>query len=513
MVRPNSAPKSKTTINDVIHDGLTAKTPAGHEAEAGDELSWFPAVTTYFGYGLLILFGYVRDFFGDLLGNKEMAEKTAEGYAPLLPGFDAFYIRRLYYRIHDCWNRPINSCPGAKVTCMDRDLSNKCQLTGETRECINLSSYNYLGFANPNSPTKPFVLDALSKYGVSTASPRNTLGFTSLHRDLEQLVARYIGKDDALVFGMGFGTNSTAIPTIMGHDCKGTLIISDELNHSSIVFGARSSGAKVKVFKHNDTQNLESVIRAAITQGQPRTHRPWKKILIIVEGIYSMEGETCPLREIVRIKKKYKCYLFVDEAHSVGAMGANGRGICEHAGVDPRDIDILMGTFTKSFGAVGGYIAGDKDLCDSLRADCATAQFSAGLSPPAVQQVISAFKIIMGEDGSDLGQTKITALHDNANYFRKRLMEMGVQVLGDEDSPVIPVMLGNPAKIPAFSRECYDRNLAVVVVGFPATAILASRVRFCISAGHTREMLDEALEKISEVADRVHIKYNHKFTG
>jgi len=205
--------------------------------------------------------------------------------------------------------------------------------------------------------------------------------------------------------------------------------------------------------------------------------------------------------------------LFVDEAHSVGAMGANGRGICEHAGVDPRDIDILMGTFTKSFGAVGGYIAGDKDLCDSLRADCATAQFSAGLSPPAVQQVISAFKIIMGEDGSDLGQTKITALHDNANYFRKRLMEMGVQVLGDEDSPVIPVMLGNPAKIPAFSRECYDRNLAVVVVGFPATAILASRVRFCISAGHTREMLDEALEKISEVADRVHIKYNHKFTG
>merc|ERR1740130_2077843 len=152
-----------------------------------------------------------------------------------------------------------------------------------------------------------------------------------------------------MVFGMGFGTNSTGIPALIG---KGGLIISDNNNHSSIVAGARSSGAHIKVFQHNDAQNLEAVVRRAIIEGQPRTHRPWSKILIMVEGIYSMEGELCPLASIIAVKKKYNCYLYVDEAHSIGALGKQGGGICEQSGVDPTDVDVLMGTFTKSFGAV-----------------------------------------------------------------------------------------------------------------------------------------------------------------
>lgn len=313
-----------------------------------------------------------------------------------------------------------------------------------------------------------------------------------------------------MVFGMGFGVNSTGIPSLIG---KGSLIISDSLNHSSIVVGARNSGAKIKVFRHNDMKGLEKIIRDAICYGQPRTHRPYKKIVIICEGIYSMEGEICDLASIVAVKKKYNCYLYVDEAHSIGALGPTGRGVCEHTGVDPADIDILMGTYTKSFGAIGGYIAGDRDLISWVRHNCASSLHSAGLSPPCIAQTLQALRIIEGRDGSTLGKEKIEQLHSNANYVRDRLNDMGVWVLGDYDSAVVPVMIANPAKMPAVSRECLKRKLAVVVVGFPATPILTSRVRFCLSAAHDRKDLEKAMDAFEEVAEICHIKYNKKWTG
>jgi serine palmitoyltransferase len=157
----------------------------------------------------------------------------------------------------------------------------------------------------------------------------------------------------ATTFGMGFGTNSMNIPVIAGGK---TLILSDELNHTSLILGARLSGSTIRVFKHNDVHDLEEQLRSAIIEGQP-SGRPWKKIIIVVEGIYSMEGTMAPLKEIINLKKKYKAYLYLDEAHSVGALGSNGRGIVDHSGCDPKDVDILMGTFSKSFGAAGGYIA------------------------------------------------------------------------------------------------------------------------------------------------------------
>jgi len=221
-----------------------------------------------------------------------------------------------------------------------------------------------------------------------------------------------------------------------------------------------------------------------------------------------MEGEMCPLREIVAIKKKYNCYLYVDEAHSIGALGPTGRGIAEYMGVDTREIDIMMGTFTKSFGAVGGYIASSAQTIAHLRSATAGYMYSQSISPPATAQIISAMGIMMGLDGTNLGERKLRSLRENSNYFRRRLREMGCHVLGDEDSPIVPVMLYNSAKIPAFSRECFDRGLAVVVVGFPATQLLLSRTRFCISASHTREDLDWALERIEEVAHEIGIKYN-----
>jgi len=467
-------------------------------------IGFFTTISTMLSYGLMLVFGRVRDAWRQFFPRDK---QNADGYAPIVTDFEDFFTRRMYRRINDCWDRPVAGCPGAWIDIVERNFmgyQKPMEYTGKILRCCNLGSYNYLGFGDPNSPTKPVVFQALDQLSVSTCSPRSALGTTILHRELETLIARFVGKETAMVFGMGFGTNATGIPSLVG---KGGLIISDKVNHRSLVIGARSADATVKVFNHNDPEHLERVIRRAILDGQPKTHRPWKKILIVCEGIYSMEGEMAPLAEIVRIKKKYNCYLYVDEAHSIGAIGATGRGICENKGVNPNDIDILMGTFTKSFGAVGGYIAASKEIIGHLRRTSAGYQYSACISPPAVQQIIAAIKIISGEDGTDLGKTKLLALRDNANFFRQKLLALGCHVLGDWGSPIIPVMLYNPCKVCAFSRECLARGLAVVVVGFPASPLLLARSRLCISAAHTRADLEFALKVIEEVIDLIGARF------
>lgn len=336
------------------------------------------------------------------------------------------------------------------------------------------------------------------------------LGTTSLHRELETVIADFCGKPAACVINMGYGTNASCIPALMS---KGSLIISDSLNHTSIVTGARASGAKVRVFRHNDMTHLEKVLKDAIIQGQPRTHRPWTKILVMVEGIYSMEGEICNLRGVVDTAKKYKAYIYVDEAHSIGALGKTGRGICEYCGVHPDEVDILMGTFTKSFGAMGGYLAGSEEVIAHVRTSSSGTIFANTMSPAVVQQVLTSLKVITGRDGTNLGAKKLKAIRDNSNFFRKGLLDMGLECYGDWDSPIIPVMLYNPAKIAAFSRECWKRKLAVVVVGFPATPLVLSRARFCISAGHDMDDLKDALVKIEEVADLLKLRYRNSAFG
>lgn len=220
-----------------------------------------------------------------------------------------------------------------------------------------------------------------------------------------------------------------------------------------------------------------------------------------------MEGELCKLPEIVAICKKYKAYVYLDEAHSIGAIGKSGRGVCELLGVDTADVDIMMGTFTKSFGSCGGYIAGSKELVQYLKYACPAHLYATSISPPAAEQIISSIKVLLGEDGSCRGAQKLAQIRENSNFFRSELQKKGFEVLGDNDSPVMPIMLYNPAKIPAFSRECLKHNVAVVVVGFPATPLLLARARICISAAHTREDLIKGLQVISQVGDLIGIKY------
>lgn len=506
------------------------------------KLPVFVACTTYLGYAVLILCGHIRDLFANILGHgRYLRRKTPyssdnpQVFAPLLKSWENFYTRRLYHRIQDCFNRPIASSPGASIQVLERvsdDGTKTLDLLGTlddldtdkqreeyeksshfaqvsngrvVRKCLNLGSYNYLGFADDwNITCKDEVVGSMEDLPISNCSPRNEYGTTQLHREVEERVARFLGKEDALCLNMGFNTNCTTIPALVQ---RGDLIISDELNHTSIVNGARGSGAAIRIFNHNDFKHLEDILREAIVMGRPRTRRPWNKILVIVEGIYSMEGEYCDLANIVRVCKKYGAYVYLDEAHSIGAMGPTGRGCSEYCGVDPADIDIMMGTFTKSFGGMGGYIAASKDVISFLRKRCAGSSYHNSLSPVVCQQVISSFKVVMGEDGTNIGKQKIQALRDNSNYFRMRLEDMGLHVLGHYDSPIMPVMLYNPTKICSFSRECFKRGLAVVVVGFPAVPIITSRARFCISAGHSREQLDHALQEIDEVADKLKLRY------
>lgn len=407
----------------------------------------------------------------------------------------------------DCFDRPISSAPDSWIDVVERisnDNNRTLIRTENRRRCLNLGSYNYLGFAASDEYCTPQAIQSLRKFSQSTCSSRVDGGNTILHEELEEMVARFVGKPAAMVYGMGFATNSTTLPSLIG---KGGLIVSDSLNHSSIVAGARGSSAKVAVFQHNIPEHLEEVLREAIAEGQPRTHRPWTKIIVVVEGIYSMEGELCRLNEIVAVSKKYKAYIYVDEAHSIGAIGKTGRGVCEHLGVDPADIDVMMGTFTKSFGSCGGYIAGSRELVKYLKYVSPGHLYGISMSPPAVQQVIAALKVILGEDGSNRGAQKLAQIRENSNFFRKELLKMGCEVLGDPDSPVMPVMLYNPAKVPAFSRECLKRNVAVACVAFPATPLLLARTRICISAAHTIEDLQRGLEVINKVSDMVHVKY------
>ncbi|KAN0015748.1 hypothetical protein ACTFIV_009594 [Dictyostelium citrinum] len=477
------------------------------DVENVDDVGYLPILFLYIAYAFVIFNGKLAEFIGKLKGERYL--HTPEGYAPLFVEFEYFYQRRMYGRIKDAWDRPINSIAGAWIDVMPRaskHYSQRLELTGgKTIKCLNLGSYNYLGFAQNEGPVADKVIDSIYKYGVYTGSTSAEVGLSAPQRDLENLTARFVGKEDAMVFEMGFATNSGTLPALIG---KGGLIISDSLNHASLATGCKNTGCKVKVFRHNDSKHLEEVIRESIIQGQPRTHRPWTMILIIIEGIYSMEGEVANLPEILAIKKKYKCYLYIDEAHSIGALGKTGRGIVDYYGIDPKEIDILMGTYTKSFGAIGGYVAGDKSLIDHLRQSSFSQVYANSMSPVCAVQALEALRVIMGEDGTDTGAKKLKQLHDNSNYFREKIREMGFVILGNKDSPVIPLMLFNPAKLSAFSRLCLEKHIAVVVVGYPATPLTEPRTRFCISASHTIEDLDWALRQIDEIGDLITLKFH-----
>jgi serine palmitoyltransferase len=443
------------------------------QTEEYEETPLLQAIFTYVCYIVLNIFGYLRDTLRQIGFEKRKGSNdpnttvrfsktfflyrlaTAltqpltpnQKFTPLFQSYESFYTRNVYIRIRDCFNRPICSVPGAEIELVNResdDYNWTFKSTGDNVKVLNMGSYNYLGFAENTGKCAKAAIQSIKDYGVSTTSPRQELGTSRLHQELESLLTEFLGVEDSIVFGMGFATNALNIPSIVGKNC---LILSDELNHASLILGARLSGATIKPFKHNDMNDLESILRKQIVNGHPVTHRPWKKILILVEGVYSMEGSVVRLPEIIALKKKYKAYLYLDEAHSIGALGANGRGVVDYWGCNPKDVDILMGTFTKSFGAAGGYIAGKKELVDFIRLQSHANCYATSMCAPVAMQIIKVIQIIMGADGTQDGINRIKKLADNTEYFRDKLVKMGFIVYGHKASPVVPLMVYMPSKV------------------------------------------------------------------
>ncbi|KAL7424684.1 serine palmitoyltransferase component [Cryptotrichosporon argae] len=528
---------------------------------------YYILLATYVSYIILIVFGHMRDFFGKRFIPSAYAHlQPHDGYAALNSDFDSFYTRRLKARLDDCFSRPVSLVPGRTLLTLDRtttDFNHTFSLAGTTKRALNISSYNYLGFASSSGGCADAAEAAIRRYGPGSMGTRHDASTLDLHVACEKLVARFLGAEAAMVVSMGFATNSTTIPALVD---KGCLVISDELNHASIRFGVRLSGAMVRTFKHNDMADLERLLRDAISQGQPRTHRPWKKILLVVEGLYSMEGNIVDLPTLLDLKAKYKFYLYLDEAHSMGAMGPHGRGVCDYFGIDPREIDVLMGTFTKSFGAAGGYIGGSRELIDRLKVRSHAFCYAESMSPPVIAQIMASMAAIMGvapplapaaglvepaamvaSDAQSVvstassrapapgpapasalppwiqlptallngteGREKLRRLAFNSRYFSSGLRKLGFIVYGHRDSPIVPLLLYNPGKMGLFSRLMMDRvgpektPVAVVLVAYPATPLITSRVRFCLSASFTKYDVDIVLRACDEIGDLLDLKH------
>ena len=403
-----------------------------------------------------------------------------------------YYIRKVYGSSLDCFHRPIKGAAATKIkVCLRKEkyVENTKQLVikpGKYKEAINFGSYNYLGFGGYHGKITPIIMETLKKSGSCMKGFAKEIGISEEQEKLEKMLAKFMHKEDCLLSPMGFTTNSTLIPILVSKD---DLILSDALNHSSLIIGMKSSKAEIRIFKHNDISDLKSKLDDVKKNGLKNGKQP-SKILVIVEGLYSMEGEFCKLREIIELKKIYGFYLYVDEAHSIGCLGRTGRGIVDQLGCSFDDVDLLMGTFSKSFASAGGYIASDKKTISLLRNNSYSYVYGNAMSPVAAQQIISCLEII----DSPEGRSKIAQLRKNSISLRTKFIDAGCHVLGDLESPVIPVMIYHPAKIKYISRICLKNGVAIVVVGFPACPIDACRIRFCVSAGHTDEDIEKGFQ-------------------
>lgn len=405
-------------------------------------------ICAIFSYIIMILFGYLNDAIGMVtkMVRNPTEEAGREGYVPLYNSFENFYLRNIFNRGALCLSigTPIASMAAMKTTIMERKkdcFTEKPRLTGRMWEVINFASYNYLEMNTNSGPIAESVREAISSRGVTITSPVSEVGTSESLLQLERSLAQFLGTESAFIVGMGFATNSTIIPGLVNG--QKTLILTDEFNHTSIALGCKLSlTAKVLRFKHNDMADLETKLQTAVLT------KSFDKLLIIVEGIYSMEGTIVDLPQVIRLKNKYKAYVYLDEAHSIGALGKRGRGVCDYFNIDPQSVDVLMGTFTKSFGASGGYVAGKKKTIDHVKASSYSSFYASPMAPAVMEQVDSVIHIISAaaEDPTCLGRKKLDTLAENVKYFRKRLSDAGFIVLGSQDSAVVPLVSFSPLK-------------------------------------------------------------------
>lgn len=347
------------------------------------------------------------------------------------------------------------------------------------KSVINLSSNNYLGFAN-HPRLKKAAIDAVNKYGVGAGAVRTIVGNMDIHEELEVILAEFKREEAVMVFQSGYNCNAGVIQAITG---KGDLIISDELNHASIIDGVRLSRADRAVFKHSDMDHLKSIL--------VERRKDYKNVLIITDGVFSMDGDLAKLPEIVELAEEFEALTYVDDAHGSGVLGESGRGTVDHFGLHGR-IDFCIGTLSKGIGVIGGYCAGKKVMQEWLSHRGRPILFSTALPPAAVAPIIEALKMLMST-------TEFTdRLWSNANFFKKKLGKLGFDT-GKSETPITPVIIGDEAKSMEFSKRLLDKGVYVSAIVFPTVAKGAGRVRCMVTAGHSEEQLMKAVNVFEKV--------------
>lgn len=359
------------------------------------------------------------------------------------------------------------------------------RLIVDGKPALNFCSNNYLGLAN-HPRMKVAAQAAIEKYGVGPAAVRTIAGTIDLHKELERRVAAFKGVESALSFQSGFCANLAAIPALVG---KEDVIYSDELNHASIIDGARLSGAKIVRYAHANAEDLKKQIEAHLGS--------YRRALIITDGVFSMDGDLAPLDKIYEVASQFDIMLMVDDAHGEGVVGRGGRGIVDHFNLHGK-VDIEVGTFSKAFGVVGGIVAGNAAITEWLSQRGRPFLFSSATPAADVAACLAAVDLL--EESTDL----VDRLWENGRYFKAGMKELGFDT-GISTTPITPVMLGDAALAHQFSRELFQRGIFATALGFPTVPTGKARIRVMLSAAHTQADLDQALAAFATVGRQLNV--------
>jgi len=398
-------------------------------------------------------------------GDKDLFAKTKE--------FQKF-VRFIRDSGHDLYRRTLVSSSGNRVVVQDK-------YTGEHKEMIMMASNNYLGLTTHPKVVKAGLL-AMEQFGVGAGSVPLLAGTITLHKQLEAKIARFKGCEDAIVFPAGYSSN---VGCVMGLVREGDVVINDILNHASIIDGCKLSGGTVKAFPHNNMTALRKLLR--------RLDENYNAKLVIVDGVFSMDGDIAPLPELIDICREHGARLMIDEAHATGVIGENGRGTPEYWGVEGQ-VDIVAGTLSKALGCIGGFVASTKEVVNYLRFYARSYMFSTALPPAVTAALLAGLEVI--ETEPDLRQR----LWDNIRYMRKNLTDMGWD-MGNAQTAIFPLIIGDDFKVKEMARMLNDMGVFVNPVFYPAVSRKLSRIRLSLMATHTREDLDKTLEAV-EVAGK-----------
>ena len=392
-----------------------------------------------------------------------------------LPGYEEILVQRQigqklgvenpYFRMHD-------GRAGATT-----------EIGGKTY--VNFSCYDYLGL-NGHAEVVEACKAAIERYGISCSASRTVAGERVVHRELERALAEHYGVEDTVVFVGGYVTNVSVISSLVG---ARDLVISDQIVHNSAVVGGLLSGAARRSFLHNDLDNLEQILAA--------NRSKYERCVIVVEGLYGMDGDFHDLPRLVDIKNRYNAWLMVDEAHALGVLGPRGYGLFEHFGVDPRQVDVWMGTLSKTLSGCGGYIAGSAVLVDYLKALSGGFVYSVGMPPVIATSALKSLEIMHREP------ERVARLHHNAAYFLRVAKEKGLDTGTGVGTAVAPIVVGDSVTAVLLCQQLFKRGINVQPVLYPAVPAKSSRLRFFLTAMHTEEQIESTLQALVEELAKV----------